>query len=141
MIITMMIPHTQFGLNCTTPLLAEKNLFLKNSKILNSPNSYNSVWKTKFLPRQAIAKILFLLPSTYTGDTSYQELFNLDKFLNQSKIARFKIRYSRTSKFWPEMRKKYLHFFLVKLQQKLPLTYTGDTLFRVCFNLNNFLTQ
>ena len=136
----MMIPHTQFCLNCTTPLLAEKNLFLKNSKIRNSPNSYNSVWKTKILPRQAIAKILFLLPSTYTGDTSYQELFNLNNFLNQSKIARLKIRYSRTSKFWPEMRMKYLRFFLVKLQQKLPLTYTGDTLFRVWFNLNNFLT-
>ena len=82
---------------CKAPWPDEKDLFLKFLKIRNSRNSQNSVWRTNLLPRQAIAKILFLLHSTYTGDTPFQVWFNLDIFLIQSKITIFKILTSRNS--------------------------------------------
>ena len=66
----------------------EKDLFLKfaNREIRKFPNE-----KLTFFPRQAKAKILFLLHSNYTDDTPYQVWFNLDNFLTQSKITIFKI--------------------------------------------------
>ena len=47
-----------------------KTRYLRNSQI--------SVWNTNFFPRQAIPKILFVLHSTYPGDTPYEVWFFLD---------------------------------------------------------------
>ena len=112
----------------TAPWPDEKDLFLKFLKIRNSRNSQNSVWRTNLLPRQAIAKILFLLHSTYTGDTPFQVWFNLDNFLIQSKITIFKIRSHR------EIRKfSYENptFWLGKLYQKFFLFYAIITLVKI----------
>ena len=58
-----------------------------------------SIWKPNFFPTQAIAKILFDLHSTHTGDTPCQNWFKLDNLLTQSKINIVKIRYSQNSQF------------------------------------------
>ena len=43
-----------------------------------------SVWNfLNFFPRQAIAKILFVLDSRYTGDTPYRFWFHLDNYLTR----------------------------------------------------------
>ena len=47
------------------------------------PNSQISVRKTNFFPRQAIAKILFVVDSINTGNRSYQVWFDLNNFLAQ----------------------------------------------------------
>ena len=47
-LITLVMLHTEFGLIWTTPWPDEKELFLNVSKIPNSRNSQNSVWKTIF---------------------------------------------------------------------------------------------
>ena len=70
-LITMAILNTEFDLIWTTPWRGEEELFLKFSKVRNSRNSQNSVWKSKFFPRQAIPKHLFALYSHYFGDTPY----------------------------------------------------------------------
>ena len=48
-VITLVILNAEFGLIWATPWSDEKQLFLKFSKIRNSRNSQNSVWKTIFL--------------------------------------------------------------------------------------------
>ena len=47
-LITLVILNTEFGLIWTTPWPDENEIFLKLSKIRNSPNSQNSVWKPIF---------------------------------------------------------------------------------------------
>ena len=47
-LITLVILNTEFGLVWTIPWSAEKELFLKFSKIHHSRNSQNSVWKPNF---------------------------------------------------------------------------------------------
>ena len=46
-----------------------------------------------FFPRQAIAKITFILHSSYTGDTQYRVWFYLDNSLTRLKRPFFKIRH------------------------------------------------
>ena len=53
-LITLLILHTEFGFIWTTPWPDEKELFLNFSKIRNSRNSQNSVWKPNFFPKQAL---------------------------------------------------------------------------------------
>ena len=93
-----MILHTEFGLIWTTPWPDEKEFFLKFSKIPNSRNSQNSVWKPIFFPRTAIRKILLALHSHYTGDTSYRVWFDVDNSLPDEKDLFLKIYFSRNSK-------------------------------------------
>ena len=57
-----------------------------------SRNSQISVRKTNFFRRQAIAKIFFVLLSTYSRYTLFQVWFSLKNFLTQSKITIFNIR-------------------------------------------------
>ena len=57
-----MILNIEFGLIWTTPWPDEKEFFLRFSKIRNSWNSQNSVWKTIFFSRQAIPKTFLLYP-------------------------------------------------------------------------------
>ena len=110
-------------------------------KIRYSRNSQISVWKPNFFPTQAIPKILSVLYSSYTGDTPYRVWFNLDKSLTRWKRPIFKIRYSRNSQIsvWKP------NFFptqaVPKILSVLYSSYTGDTPYRVWFNLDNSLTQ
>ena len=66
-----------------------KNRYLRNSQI--------SVWKTKFLPRQAIPKMLFVLDSRYPWDTPYPIWFDLDNSFIRWRRPIFKNRYLRNS--------------------------------------------
>ena len=112
---------------CKAPWPDEKVLFLKFLKICNSRNSQNSVWRTNLLPRQATAKILFLLHSTYTGDTPYQVWFNLDNFLIQSKITIIKIRSSRNSQVFVWKLNFLARQAIPTILFVLHSNYTGDT--------------
>ena len=111
--------------------MKKKSIF----KIPFSRNSKSSVWKTKFFPRQAKPKILFALYSHYTGDTPYRVCFDLDNSLTRWKRPIFKIPFSRNSKssvwktkFFPRQAKPKILFALYS-------HYTGDTPYRVCFDL------
>ena len=110
-------------------------------KVPFSRNSKGSVWNTNFFTRRAIAKIAFVLHSTYKGDTPCQVWFNLDNFLTQSEIILFKIRHSQNSQnsvwqpiFFPRQAIAKIHFFL-------HFTYTGDTPWQVGFDLNSSLAR
>ena len=119
----------------------KKNFFFKFSKIRNSRNSQNSVRKPKFFPRQAIPKHLFALHSHYIGDTPHRVWFDLDNSLTRWKRHIFKTPFSRNSKssvwkpnLFPRQAKPKNIF-------ALHFHYTGDTHFRVWFDLDNSLTR
>ena len=174
-----MILHTPFGLIWTTPWPDGKELFLKISKIRNSRNSQNSVWKPKFF-LGALYQKLFALQAHYTGDTPYRVWFDLDNSLTRRKKPIFKrpaqpffcftlslhCWYSIPSLVWfgqlldpLEKKLKFSkfrnsrnsqnsvwkpNFFLGALYQKLfalQAHYTGDTPYRVWFDLDNSLTR
>ena len=97
--------------------------------------------KTHFFPRQAIPKNFFALHSHYAGDTAYRVWFDLDNFLTRWKRTIFKIPFSRNSKssvwkpnFFPRQAKLKILFALL-------FNYTGDTQYRVWFDLDNSLTR
>ena len=128
-----MILHTDFGLIWTTPCPDEKELFVQFSKIRNSQNSQNSVWKSDFFPRQAIPKFFFALNSHYAGDTPYRVWFDSDNSLTRWKIPLFKFPFSRNLKssvwntnFFPD--KVYQFFYaltsLVILHTEFGLIWT-----------------
>ena len=67
---------------------------LKFSKIRNSRNSQNSVWKPNFF-LGTLYQNFFALHSHYTGDTPYRVWFDLDNSLTRLKKIKFsKIRNS-----------------------------------------------
>ena len=109
-------------------------------KIRYSRNSQISVWKPNFFPSKAIAKILFVLHSSYPCYTPHQVWFDLDKSLTRRKRPIFKIRYSRNSQIsvWKP------NFFPSKAIAKIPFalhfSYTWDTLYWVWFSFKKFLT-
>ena len=110
-------------------------------KIPFSRNSKSSVWKPNFFPKQAKPKILFALYSLYTGDTPYSVCFDLDNSLTRWKRPIFKIPFSRNSKssawktkFFPRQQAKPILF-------ALHCHYTGDTQYRVWFDLGNSLIR
>ena len=80
----MVILNTKFGLIWATPWPDEEQLFLKFSKIRNSGNFQNSVWKPNFSEARS-AKSFFALHSHYTGDTPYLVWFDLDNTLTRWK--------------------------------------------------------
>ena len=140
-LVTLVILNTAFGLIWTTPCPDEKELFFKFSKTRTSRNSQNSVWKPIFFPRQARSKTFFALHSYYAGDTPYRVWFDLDNFLTRWKRTIFKILFSRNSKssvwkpnFFPRQAKPKILF-------ALHCNYTGDTQYRVWFDLDNSLTR
>ena len=63
-LITLVILNTEFGLIWTTSWSAEKEFFLNFSKILNSRNSQNSVWKPNFVLRTLYQIFLLYTPIT-----------------------------------------------------------------------------
>ena len=110
----------------------KKNLFLKfifreiQKVLYENPT---------FFPKQAKPKTLFALYSHYTGDTPYRVCFDLDNSLTRWKRPIFKIPFSRNSKssvwktkFFPRQAKPKILFALYS-------HYTGDTPYRVCFDL------
>ena len=115
-------------------------LFSKFSKIPNSRNLQNSVWKPNFFPRQAIPTILFASDSHYSGDTPFRVWFDLENSITRWKRPSFKILFSGNSKssVWSTnfFRTRYMHFFFA-----LRSHYTGDTAYRVQFDLYNSLTR
>ena len=139
-VITLVILHTAFGLIWTTPWPNAKELFLKFSKIRNSRNSQNSVWKPNFFP-STLFQFFFALHSHYTGDTPYSVCFNLDYSLTRWKktyfqnsfFAKFK-KFCMQTNFFPKQAKPKIFFALHS-------HYTGDTPYRVWFDLDNSLIR
>ena len=87
---------------CRLWLCLDNSLARSKRPIFNFRYSRKSqvyFWKFIFFPRRVMAKILFLLQSTYTGDTAYQVWLNLDNFLTQSEITIFKIANREIHKF------------------------------------------
>ena len=110
-------------------------------KINYSRNSENSVWKTNFFPRQAIPTILFVLHSTYPGDTPYRVWFGLNNSLTRWKSPIFKINYSRNSQISVWKTNFFPRQAIPNILFVLHSTYTRDTPCRVWFDLNNSLTR
>ena len=131
-----MILHTAFGLIWTTPWPAEKKL--KYAKIRNSRNSQNSVWKPNFF-LGPFFQFFFALQFHYTGDTPYRVWFDVDNSLTRWKKPIFEIPFSRNS----QNSVRNPNFFRGQLYQFFALhsRYTGDTPYRVWFDLDNSLTR
>ena len=110
-------------------------------KIRYLRNSQISVWKTNFFPRQATAKILFVLHSRYTWDTPYRVWFDLDNSLTRRKRPIFKIRYLRNSQISVWKTNFFPRQAIPKILFVLHSDYTGDTPYRVWFDLDNSLTR
>ena len=97
--------------------------------------------KTQFFSEPSYTNNVFVLHSHYTGDTPYRVCFDLDSSLTRWKRPFFKIPFSRNSKssvwkpnFFPRQAKPKKFF-------ALHFHYTGDTQFRVWFDLDNSLTR
>ena len=110
-------------------------------KIRYLRNSQISVWITNFFPRQAIAKLLFVLDSNYTGDTPCQVWLDLDNSLTRSKRPIFKIRYLRNSQISVWITNFFPRQAIAKLLFVLDSNYTGDTPWQVWLDLDNSLTR
>ena len=127
-VITLVILNTEFGLIWTTPWSAEKKLNF--SKIRNSRNSQNSVWKPNFF-LGALYQYFFCLTLSLNWWYSIPRLVWFGQLLDPLKKNFFfkfsKIRNSRNSQnsVW---KLNFSH-------------YTGDTPYRVWFDLDNSLTR
>ena len=103
------------------------------------------VRKTNVFPRQAITKIRFLLHPTYTVYTPFHVWFNLNNFLTQWKRTIFKTPYSWNSKTSVWNPYEMLTFFTRQAIAKNPFflqsNFTGDTPYRVWFDLETCLTR
>ena len=104
-------------------------------------NSQISVWKTNFFPRQAIPKILFVLRSRYPWNTPYRVWFDLDNSLTLSKRPIFEIRYLGNSQISVWKTNFFPMQAIPKILFVLDSRYTGDTPYRVWFDLDNSLTR
>ena len=100
-----------------------------------------SVWKTNFFPRQAIPKSLFVLHSTYPGDTAYRVWFDLNNSLTWWKRPIFKIPYSRNSQISVWNTNFFSRQAIPKILSVLHYRYPWDTPCRVWSDLDNSLTQ
>ena len=110
-------------------------------KIRYLRNSQISVRKTNFFPRQAIAKILFVLHSRYTWDTPYRVWIDLDNSLTRRKRPIFKIRYLRNSQISVRKTNFFPRQAIAKILFVLHSRYTWDTPYRVWIDLDNSLTR
>ena len=104
-------------------------------------NSQISVWKPNFFPRQAIAKILFVLQTSFPWDTRFRVWFDLDNSLTRWKRPIFKFSYLRNwqiSVWKPNFfSRQAIAKILFVLQSSIP----WDTRYRVWFDLDNSLTR
>ena len=100
-----------------------------------------SVWKPNFFPRQAIAKILFVLQSSIPWDTRFRVWFDLDNSLTRWKRPIFKISYLRNSKISVWKPNFFPRQAIAKILFVLKFSYPWDTRHRVWFDLDNSLTR
>ena len=97
--------------------------------------------KTHFLSKASFTNIFFALHSHCTGETQYRLWFDLYNSLNRWKRPIFKIPFSGNSKssVWKP------NLFPKKAKPKILFAshshYTGDTAYRVWFDLDNSLTR
>ena len=100
-----------------------------------------SVWKANFFPRQAIAKILFVLQSKYPWDTPYQVWFNLDNSLTRRNFYFFENRISEKVDISDWNTNFFSRQTIPKILSVLEFRHPWDTLHHVWFNLDNSLTR
>ena len=107
---------------------------------LLDPMKKTYLWKPYFFPRQAIAKILFVLQFRYTGDTPCQVWFDLD-ILTRWKRPVFKIRESWNSQVCFSKLTFFPRQAIAKILLFLQSRFTWCTPYPVWFDLNNSLTD
>ena len=103
--------------------------------------SQNYLWNTNFIPRQAIAKIPFVLHSTHTGDTPYRVWLDVYNSMTRWKrpitnflYLRYSQTYLRNTNFFPGQAIAK-NFFVPHSN------YTRHTQYRVWFDLDNSMTR
>ena len=139
-VITLVKLHTAFGLIWTTPWPDAKELFLKFSKIRNSRNSQNSVWKPNFFLSTLFQ--FFCLTLSLHWWYSIPRLVWFRQLLNtMKKKPIFKIPFSRNSKSSEWKPNFFPRQAIPKILSDLHPHYTGDTQYRVWFDLDNSLTR
>ena len=119
----------------------KKNYFLNSQKFALREIRKTPYENPIFFPRQAIPNTLFDVHCHYAGGTQYRVWFYLDNSLTRWKRPIFKIPFSLNSKsskrkpnFFPRQAKPKILF-------ALHCHYTGDTQYRVWFDLDNSLTR
>ena len=118
----------------------KKNFFLKFSKIRNSRNSQNSVWKPTFF-RGKLYQFYFALHSHYTGDTQYRVWFDLDNSLTRWKKIKL-LKNSQFAKFAKfRMKTELCPKHALPKFFALHSHYIGDTPYPDWFDLDNSLTR
>ena len=132
-----MILNAEFDLIWTTPRPAEQEFFLNSQKFAIREIRKNSVWKPIFFLGK-LCRQLLALHCHHTGDIPYRVWFDLDNTLTQWKNLFLKFLFREISKIPYEnaifSRGKLYHFFALHSH------YTGDTQYRVWFDLGNSLT-
>ena len=138
---TQWLLHTEFSLISRTPWPDQNDLFLKVviRKIRNFLQI--SVWNTNFFASQAISKNRFVLNSSNAGDIPYQVCFDLDNSLTRSKRPIFKSRYPRNTKISVWNTNFFPRQAIAKISLFVHSTYTGDSPYQVCFDLDNYLNR
>ena len=133
-----MILNAEFDLIWTTPRPAEQEFFLNSQKFAIREIRKNSVWKPIFFLGK-LCRQLLALHCHHTGDIPYRVWFDLDNTLTQWKNLFLKFLFREISKIPYEnaifSRGKLYHFFALHSH------YTGDTQYRVWFDLDNSLTR
>ena len=115
-----------------------KRFFFKFLKFRNSRISQNSVSKPNFF-QGTLYQQLLALHCHYIGDTPYRVWFDLDNSLTRWKKPIYKIPFSRNSQ--NSVRKTIFFRGKLYLFFALHCHYTGDTQYRVWFDLDNSLTR
>ena len=140
---TLVILHTEFSLIWITPWPDEKELFLKFAKIRNWRNSQNSVWKPIFFLGKLCQKLLLYTLITLVIMHTEFGLFWTTPCPDEKELffKILKIRTSRNSQisvwkpnFFPRQAKPNTLF-------ALHFHYTGDTPYRIWFDLGNSMTR
>ena len=140
-LITLVTLHTEFGLVWTAPWPDQTDLFLKFLIRVTQKVPYEIRMKHWLFTRPIIANTLFVLDSTYNGDTTCRVWLDLDNSKTQSITTTFKFRFSRNSQIFVWKRIFFRRQAIANIFFVLHSTYFRNTLFRVWFNLNNLLTQ
>ena len=133
----MEILYTEFGSIWITSWPDKKDLILKLLIWNNRKFPYEKL--TFFLGK--LYQNLFVLESSYPWDTRYQVWFTLNNSLTRSKRPIFKICYLRNSQISVCKSNFFPRQTIPKILFVLQSSYPCDTLCRVWFNLNNFLTR
>ena len=132
-----MILHTEFALIWTTPWSDEKDLFL--ILVIRDIRKFPYEKLTFFLGK--LSQKLFVLHSNYTGDTPYRVWFDLDNSVVRWTRPIFKIGYSVNTQISVWNTNFFPRQPIARILFVLHSNYTGDTPYRVEFDLDNSLVQ